>query len=126
MAASRYLAADTVIARLPMFKRVVLGALFIIGSAQATTFTGMVKQIQTEASPAIPGNIRVSIFTGETTSCTGFPGWYSFDLPSVGLASTWVAILLSANAANQQIGILGTGSCDPFDVETVSNIIALP
>jgi hypothetical protein len=109
-----------------MLKRVILSALFVTGTAHATTYTGSVQQIQTGASPVTSGNIRVSILTGGTTSCNGFPGWYSFDLPSVGLASTWVAILLAANAANKQVAILGTGLCDLYGVEAVSNIAALP
>jgi hypothetical protein len=109
-----------------MLKRVMLSALFITGTVHATTYTGSVQQIQTGASPVTSGNIRVSILTGRTASCTGVPGWYSFDLPSVGLASTWVAILLAANAADKEVAILGTGLCDANGVETVSNITALP
>jgi len=118
--------AGIVVALARMLKRILFGLPFIGSAVQATTYTGAVQQIQTGASPTAPGNIRVSIFTGRTTICTGFPSWYSFDLPSMGLASTWVAVLLSANAAGRQISILGTGSCDGLGVETVTNVIALP
>jgi hypothetical protein len=47
------------------------------------------------------------------------------DEHGVGLASTWVAILLAANAADKVVAILGTGLCDVNGVETVSNITAL-
>lgn len=99
--------------------------MLLSATSQATTYSGTVFDVQAQASPTTTGNIRISIHTGNTTSCTGLAGYYSFDYPSASVASTWEAILLSAIVTNKSVKIVGTGVCDAFGLETVSIIFAL-
>ena len=99
-----------------------------LGSAAAypSTYTGPLQQVLSQVSQTTPGNTRVSIFTGAVTSCSGYPGVYSFDLPSASALSTWTATLLSAIAAGKNVTINGSGTCDQWGIETVGSIAALP
>jgi hypothetical protein len=101
-------------------------ALVFAGGAQASSYTGTLQQVLSSASPTTSGNSRVSIYTGSTTSCTGNPGWFSFDLPSASVASLWEATLLAAITAGKSVTINGLGTCDPYGLEIVSSIGALP
>jgi hypothetical protein len=99
--------------------------LLAAGVAHATTYTGTVQRVQAQASPTTSGNIRISVYTGSTTSCAG-TGWYAFDLPSGGLGSVWDAIVIAAVTGATQVTIAGTGTCDAYAIEGVSYITALP
>jgi hypothetical protein len=101
-------------------------ALILAAQAQASTYTGTLQKVLSSASPTTTGNTRVSIYTGSTTSCTGNPGWFSFDLPSASVASMWNATLLSAITVGKSVTINGVGTCDPYGLEIVSSISALP
>ena len=109
-----------------MTKLFALIALTLTAGAQASVYTGTVQEVLSSASPTTVGNTRVSIQTGNTTSCTGFAGWYSFDLPSASVASMWEATLLAAITAGKTITINGTGTCDNYGLEIVGSIGALP
>ena len=101
-------------------------ALVLGTGAQASTYTGTLLKVLSSASPTTAGNARISVYTGSTTSCTGNPGWFSFDLPSAGVAPMWNATLLAAITAGKSVTINGLGTCDPFGLEFVSSITALP
>jgi hypothetical protein len=109
-----------------MNKIFVISALAFTSAAQASAYTGTLQEVLSSASPTTSGNIRVSIHTGNTTSCTGFTGWYSFDVPDSGVGSMWEATLLAALMAGKSIVINGGGACDPYGLEIVSSIGALP
>jgi hypothetical protein len=103
-------------------------AILLADTAQASNFTGTLVQLQTLPSPTTPGNTRVGIQTGGTNSCTGsgYPSWYSFDLPNSGVAQIWQAILLAAISAGKTVAIYGSGTCDAYGIEIVSVISAQP
>lgn len=96
------------------------------GAAHATNYTGTLQQVLSQPSPTTTGNTRVGIQTGNTTNCSGNPGWYSFDLPDASVAGMWEATLLAAIAAGKTVTINGTQSCDPYGLEIVASIGALP
>lgn len=109
-----------------MRKLFALIALTLATGAQASVYTGTLQEVLSSPSPTTPGNTRVSIQTGSTTSCTGFAGWYSFDLPSASVASMWEATLLAAIATGKTVTINGAGTCDGYGLEIVGSIGALP
>jgi hypothetical protein len=101
-------------------------AVIATSAAHASTFTGQLVQVLAQVSPTTAGNTRVSIQIGTTTSCSGNPGWYSFDMPSSSAGSMWEATLLAAITAGNEVTINGSGTCDPYGLEIVSSIAALP
>lgn len=101
-------------------------ALIFTGGAEGSSYTGTLQQVLSSASPTTSGNTRVSIYTGSATSCTGNPGWFSFDLPGASVAPLWEATLLAAITAGKSVTINGLGTCDPYGLEIVSSIGALP
>jgi hypothetical protein len=111
----------------PYMKTIIaVASVLLAGTTQASTFTGALQSVQSQVSPTTPGNTRVSIQAGNTTNCSGQPGYYSFDLPNSSVAAMWEATLLAAIAANNPVKIVGTGVCDAYGLETVSIIYALP
>jgi hypothetical protein len=109
-----------------MRKLFALIALILATGAHASVYTGTLQAVLSAPSPTTSGNTRVSIHTGNTTSCTGFAGWYSFDLPSASVASMWNATLLAAITAGKSVTINGLGTCDSYGLEMVGSIAALP
>ena len=95
-----------------------------VAHAAGTTYTGAVLDIRTNSSQYTPGNIRVSIQTNTTTSCSN-SGWYSYDLPNGSVGNVWTAILLAAIHGGRSVTVSGTGNCDPFGYEIVYYIDAL-
>ncbi len=94
--------------------------------AYATTYTGQVVGIQTQPSPTTSGNIRVSIQVTLNTGCGGFGGnWYVYDLPAGPAANMWGAILLAALNTERPVIITGCGTCDAWNIETITAIEAL-
>jgi len=107
--------------------RLMFAGVLLASAAHASGYTGTLQKVQTSASPTTSGNTRTSINTGNVTSCTGtYAGWYSFDLPSASVGSVWLATLLAAITTNNQVVIVGTGTCDAYGLEIVEYIIALP
>lgn len=108
--------------------KTMFAVLFIIAgaTAHASVYTGTPGQILSQVSPTTSGNTRVSIATGGTTSCSGYPGWYSFDLPNASVLPTWVATLLAAVVSGKTVNINGSGTCDAYGLEIVASINALP
>jgi hypothetical protein len=95
--------------------------------AHATTYSGSIARVQVQPSPIAPASqTRVSIFTstGITTAC-GIPSLYSFDLSNADLAASYQAILLTSKMTTAQVIITGTGTCDAYGIETVSDISML-
>jgi hypothetical protein len=113
--------------------KLLLGTTFSIlssGALQASpsTYSGPVVQVKSQPSPSTTGNVRVSIEvqTSPNSPCTGFSGiWYSYDLPDGAVAKMWGATLLSALASGRSVAIVGTGTCDAYNIEVVSYIAAL-
>jgi hypothetical protein len=95
-------------------------------AAYATTYSGQVTAVQTTPSPTTPGNVRVSIqVTTATTACGGFGGvWYSYDLPAGPTSSIYGAILVAAINTGRSVQIIGSGTCDAWNIETVAAIAA--
>jgi hypothetical protein len=95
--------------------------------AHASTFTGQLVQVLEQPSPTTAGNTRISIqAAGAPTNCTGLPSWYSFDMPSSSVGSVWEATLLAAIAQGNAVTINGSGTCDPYGLEIVQSIAAIP
>jgi|SRR5882724_10072868 len=88
------------------------------GIAQASSYTGPVVLMRTNASQTTTGNIRVTIETDTATSCSS-PGWYSYDLPEASVGKVWTAILLAALNSGRQVTLAGQGNCDPYGYEIV-------
>lgn len=103
-----------------------LGVIVPVASAQTTgsNYTGPVLDIRSQPSPTTPGNVRVSIETSGSSVCTDAP-WYSYDLPDGPVEKLWSAILLSALVSGRSVHIGGSGTCDAYNIETVSYIDAL-
>jgi len=68
----------------------------------------------------------MSVFTGATTVCAGYPGWFSYDLPSASVGTAWTATLLVAVATGKAVTISGNGTCDAYGLEIVNSISAYP
>ena len=93
--------------------------------ANASTYTGYILGVESQPSPTTSGNVRVSILVSGTTSCTGVGGnWYSYDLPAGPTAGMYGATLLAVFTSGGQVLIGGTGTCDPYGIETVAYIRA--
>lgn len=94
-------------------------ALFLSSSVFASSFTGVVGQVR--IAQASSGITRVSVYTGNTTSCGGVPGWYSFEYAANGSGpgQAWLASVLDAKLTQANFTLVGTGTCDSYGLETV-------
>jgi hypothetical protein len=91
--------------------------------AFASTSTGPIQKIRintgTNNSP------RVSIFLGQTTACST-QGWYAYQAAASGVGLVRTQGLLAAYNAGNNVTIVGTGTCDAFQVERIQDIDLLP
>jgi hypothetical protein len=86
--------------------------------AHASTGSGQIValRLSTGVSPA-----RVSVRMPGNTSC-GNNGWYAFESADTGLGKVWQDALLAAHMNARPVTIVGTGTCDQFQVEKINYI----
>ena len=114
--------------RAKAFKRAIAAAVSVLLAftvhAAPSTYTGTIKTVIAQPSPAVPATqSRISILTTTaiTTACSATSA-YSFDLSNAGTASVYEAILISAIAIGAQVTIQGSGTCDAYGIEEVANL----
>ncbi|MFO1073465.1 MAG: hypothetical protein U1E17_12495 [Geminicoccaceae bacterium] len=105
-----------------------MGALTAImaipSQADASTFTGRIQAIRFNTdSTGVP---RVSIRVGAHGSPCATGDWFAYQPANAGVGQIWTPALIEANSARQQVAINGSGRCDPFGVEGISDIDVLP
>jgi hypothetical protein len=94
--------------------------------AQASEFTGKIVDLRINTS-GFPnpdaGVARVSILVpGDPTACPT-TGWYAYQPADAGVRQLWTDALIDAALVDsRRVRIIGTGTCDGFGVEGVSNI----
>jgi hypothetical protein len=95
--------------------------ILLSGLAHSSTYTGKVVTIRSQPSPSVSGHVRVSVQVNGTTSCP-FGGWYSYDVADGPVGDMWRDQLITAQSRGRTVSIAGTGTCDPFGVESVNFI----
>lgn len=93
-------------------------------TAFATTITGRIETIR--MSGGVAGSPRVSLYTGKPTACAGSPGWFSYESASSGVGLLMTSGVLEAYNGGKTVRIVGTGTCDAFNVERINYIDLLP
>ena len=109
-----------------MFKKLILSLVLACMSAGAlaSSFTGTVQKVYTSAGIDNASNTRVTVYTGNTTSC-GATGYYEFEFAANGSGpgAAFLAQLLDAQLLQSTVSITGTGACDD-SVEVVSMVVS--
>lgn len=85
----------------------------------ASSLTGTVQTIR--ANTGATNAARISIWMEGDTDCPT-NGWYAFDGADTGIGRIWTDLVLEAVQSGKQIAITGTGACDAFSVEGISDI----
>jgi hypothetical protein len=88
--------------------------------AFASSYTGRILSINTQASPFTQGNVRVAVEVPAGTTSCGNNYLYVYDLPAGPLATMWGAQLLAAYVNGRSVTITGNGTCDQYAVEGIS------
>lgn len=103
---------------IPALLLVVLGAFVMQQAPFATTVTGSIEAVRFNSgvTPA-----RVSILMRNDTAC-GNDGWYAYESADVGLGEVTTEGILVAYAQDKPITVVGTDTCDEFDVEQVEYV----
>lgn len=103
---------------IPAILLMVLGAFVMQQAAFATTVTGSIEAVRFNSgvTPA-----RVSILMRNDTAC-GNHGWYAYESADAGLGKVTTEGILAAYAQDKPVTVVGTDTCDEFDVEQVGYI----
>jgi hypothetical protein len=104
----------------PVISGVVVGLLVFLTAATAfaATLTGQIQTIRINSGATAA---RVSILMEGSTECPA-NGWFAYENASAGLGLVQTQGLLAAYHSGQPIVIYGTGTCDGFGVEQISDI----
>lgn len=103
-----------------MNKRIYLVAslALLTGTVHASQYNGLIAagglrfSTGTGASTA-----RVSVAVSQATAC-GLT-WYAYENAASGLGGLWTAALIQARIHGRTVSIVGTGTCDSFQVEGI-------
>jgi hypothetical protein len=101
-------------------------ALLPFTSVHASTYVGQILAIRTEASHTTANTIRIGVQVSGTTVCSNNV-WYAAELPDASaVGKAWIATLLAAQARGASVSIGGTATCDPYGIEGILYLDALP
>ncbi|MGZ8219083.1 hypothetical protein [Methylomagnum sp.] len=87
--------------------------------AQASTLTGTVQMIRVNAGSG--ESVRVGVQISGDTDCP-LNNWFAFERADTGVSKLWLDLATTAFQTGKQLTITGTGACDEWDIEGVSNI----
>ena len=100
-----------------MLRALVTGLLVVSTVVGATSYTGLVGTLRY----SLGANPRVGVPTSQVTACS-VPGWYGVENADVGIGMLQAAALMSAQARGRNVVIVGTGTCDAYNVESIRYI----
>jgi len=101
-----------------------VGMLISISAHAETTVSGKVDLIYMSSSTL--SDFRVSVHlvptSGASSGACGYTGWYSMERENLQLKKGWLATALLARASQSTVTINGKGTCDDYNVESLSTI----
>ena len=106
-------------------KKTIIAAMsmLVTGTALATTYTGPVQTIRLQTSSITAGATRVSVEVASPVVGCALNTWYAFEFSGdSGAGKAWLAGLIAAQRTGATVLIGGSGTCDPFNIETISYI----
>jgi hypothetical protein len=89
--------------------------------ASASTLSGPVITVRANEGSGGASGARVSIQMAGTTDCPT-SGWYAFENADSGVRKIWTDLATTALQTGRQLTITGSGTCDQFNVEGVTDM----
>lgn len=102
-------------------KSLCLGSCLIAlaSGTESSTLTGRVQTLRVNSG--FGESVRVGIQLSGNTDCP-LGGWFAFERADTGVSRLWVELANTAIQSGKQLTVTGTGTCDEWSVEGVSNI----
>ncbi|SHM97937.1 hypothetical protein [Rhizobacter sp. OV335] len=103
---------------------VICAAAASLPAAAETTVTGIVDKVYVSSSTLQDFRISVHVTptSGSFSAVCAAGGWYSGERENLQLKKSWLATALLARSTQAPVTIIGKGTCDDYNIESLSTI----